>query len=110
MKTNSHVSLALIGLTFFIFLGFNSPAQLTWEKYEGNPVIEGMQGEWNESVFSPVVIFDEDIFKMWYMGFDGGWGNSTIWQIFYAESPDGINWNMEDYPDPVIPAGEPGSM
>jgi hypothetical protein len=106
MKTNSHFSL-IFTTTFilFLFLSVNTSAQLNWNKYEDNPVMEGIAGAWNQGVWNPVVIYENSLFKMWYMG---RYYPTDTRQIGYATSPDGINWNMEDYPDPVIPGGAVG--
>jgi len=57
---------------------------ITWEKYNGNPVIE--DGE------LPSVIYDNGIYKMWYWSSGG---------IFYATSMDGIDWNKHSS-NPVV--------
>lgn len=41
----------------------------------------------SKHVRTPCVIFDEDIYKMWYSGTD-----NDIYRIFYATSADGVNW------------------
>jgi len=101
MKSNLSISLISIGLILFIFMSINSSAQLNWVKYENNPVLEGTTGNWNENIFYPVVIHEENTFKIWYCG----WKDESR-QIGYAYSDDGINWNMDE--DPVIPEGNPG--
>ena len=65
MKTNLHISFLLMGLILYIFMPVNSNAQLNWDKYE-NPVLEVQPGTWYSwNVFFPVVIIDDDMFKMW---------------------------------------------
>ncbi len=100
MKTNFYKNLFLAGLSLFIFIAVNSNAQLNWEKYEDNPVLEGEPVDWNENIFFSVVIHEDNLFKMWYCG----WKDDSR-QIGYAWSPDGIDWNL--YEDPVIPEGDP---
>jgi predicted GH43/DUF377 family glycosyl hydrolase len=102
MKTNSHFSLILMGLILSVFLPASSCAQLNWEKYEDNPIIEGNYGQWDEWIWIPVVIYEDGLFKMWYCGWYYQWPDDTR-QIGYAESTDGITWNFND--DPVIPSG-----
>ena len=75
--------------------------QLDWTKHADNPVLSpsGL-GSWDEtSAIVNTVLFQEDIYKMWYEG-DGGIG--------YATSPDGINWTKDSL-NPVIDRGNPGS-
>ena len=78
----------------------------TWEKYEDNPVIEtGGQGSWDElHLQMGHVIFEENIFKMWYDGH-----GSDGWAIGLATSPDGIHWTKDILNNPVLTTGEPGS-
>lgn len=88
-----------MGLIFFLFAGNHLTAQINWEKYEGNPVLSN--AAWSDNAVSPVVLFEDGVFKMWFMG-DEGLADA----IGYAESTDGINWNPNN--EPVIPAGEFG--
>jgi len=100
MKTNLHINLSLLGLTLFIFLSVNSFCQINWEKYENNPVLEDETNSWYQMVYHPVVIHEENTFKMWFCGWHSG-----IYEIGHATSPDGINWVV--WPVPVIPVGQP---
>ena len=104
MKTKSNINLLFMGLIVFTFITVNSSAQLNWEKYAGNPIIEGSLPEWDVSKWSPVVIHEDGIFKMWYGGYN--WENLT-YQIGYGVSEDGINWSLNE--DPVIPSGNWGA-
>ncbi|MBC8321795.1 MAG: T9SS type A sorting domain-containing protein [Bacteroidetes bacterium] len=99
MKTRLQINITVIGTVIFLLTGFNLIAQETWEKSESNPVLTS--APWSSSVASPVVIFEDDTFKMW---FGGDVVNGRA--IGYAESPDGINWvtNVE----PVIQGGNLG--
>jgi len=47
---------------------------------------------------APYVIKDKGIYKMWYVSGEG-WINKDLpkYNIKYAESPDGINWNREGH-------------
>lgn len=54
-------------------------------------------------VAQPVIIYDENKFKMWYHG-DGG---SAKKFVLYAESSDGKNWTR--HPVPVLLPGPTGS-
>jgi predicted GH43/DUF377 family glycosyl hydrolase len=104
MKTNSNINLLLMGLIVFTFITVNSSAQLNWDKYEGNPIIEGSLPEWDVSKWYPVMIHEDGLFKMWYCGWN--WQTLTH-QIGYGVSEDGINWSLND--DPVIPSGNWGA-
>ena len=89
----------LCGLILAVFMPVLSNAQIhPWVKHEDNPIIEGTWGNWNENMAVPVVIYDDDLYKMWFTGRKGGSD-----QIGYAESPDGIHWDLEEAP--VIPKG-----
>ena len=102
MKTLLNFRMIAMGLFIFLIAGNNLTAQTNWVKHVGNPIFEGYTGGPSNTV-SPVVIYDEGIFKMWFYG----WGNSFEYgQIFYAESSDGIEWEPND--EPVITSGETG--
>ncbi len=62
---------------------------ITWAKHPNNPVLNlGADGEWdNQNVGDPTVLFDNGVYKMWYVG-----SNGTDNQIGYATSDDGITW------------------
>lgn len=100
MKTNLHFKIVAIGLTIFLFAGNNLTAQENWVKYENNPVLSA--APWSSNARSPVVLFEDNEFKMWFVG-EVVNGNA----IGYAESADGINWNPDD--NPVIPTGVQGN-
>jgi len=60
---------------------------INWIK-SPNPVLEGTN-PWEEAGISdPSVIYHDGKYRMFY----GGIGNPSFWQIGYAESTDGINW------------------
>ena len=60
---------------------------INWTKY-GVILDLGADGNTDNDVFYPSVLKDSDgTYKMWYSGYDG-----THWRIYYATSPDGINW------------------
>ncbi|MFC1598087.1 hypothetical protein ACFL2M_00970 [Patescibacteria group bacterium] len=66
---------------------------------------------WNsERVTSPSVLYDQTSrkFKMWYVG-NGVFSRSGIG---YAESSDGVSWNYDSFPDPVLepPAVDPNRL
>ncbi len=79
-------------------------SQNEWDKYSNNPVLSPEKDDaWDgKSVSNPTVLFDGNIYKMWYTGLNGNM------RIGYAESKDGIHW--EKYAgNPVLDLGEPGS-
>ncbi len=80
--------------------------QTTWEKYPGNPILEpGLPGSWDEMTLVSCVIFEDNYYKMWYIGYDG----STV-RIGFASSPDGIRWTRADSVNPVLDVGPAGSF
>jgi len=105
MKKLLPISIRLMGLILFIFMTINSNAQdatwwNSWVKYPTNqPVIVGDYNSWSAYLSTPTVIFEDNIFKMWFRGIDK---ENTEQQIGYAWSDDGINWNVKE--EPVIPA------
>lgn len=104
MKTQSTICLIFIVLILFLFAPVNSTAQLMWEKDDGNPVMEVVPGSWYAwNVFFPVVIFEDNTYKMWFCGNN----NSTYRHIGYATSSDGLDWDI--LAAPVISGGDPGN-
>jgi len=105
MKKLLPISIRLMGLILFVFMTLNSNAQdapwwNSWVKYPTNqPVIVGDYNSWSAYLSTPTVIFEDNIFKMWFRGIDK---ENTEQQIGYAWSDDGINWNVKE--EPVIPA------
>jgi predicted GH43/DUF377 family glycosyl hydrolase len=80
--------------------------QTTWEKYPGNPILEpGPPGSWDEMALASCVIIDDNIYKMWYIGYDG-----ATCRIGYAISPNGIEWTRADSVNPVLSVGPAGSF
>ncbi|MCD4730959.1 MAG: T9SS type A sorting domain-containing protein [Bacteroidales bacterium] len=103
MKTNLNISLILIGLILAILMPVNSNAQLNWDKYENNPVLQVQPGTWYSwNVFFPVVIFDDDMFKMWFCGNN----SSSSRHIGYVTSPDGLDWDIWGPPVIVMPGDQ----
>jgi len=77
---------------------------IVWTKYKGNPVLDlGADGEWDDiHVYSPSVLFEDGVYKMWYTGYDG-----YSYRIGYATSLDGIVWTKYKG-NPVLDLGSPG--
>jgi hypothetical protein len=76
---------------------------IVWEKHPSNPVLDvGPPGAWDSYVAGgPDVIFDGNIYRMWYAGCKLAADGTTRSEIGYAVSRDGILW--EKYPgNPVF--------
>ena len=86
-----------------------------WEEYPGNPIVtdEALQdaGGWGRCFQSPFVLYDleERRYRMWFSALthyeetaDGELVEMTQ-QVGYAESPDGIAWEI--HPEPVTRSG-----
>ena len=104
MKTKLRISLIITGIVLFILMTLNSRAQDTpwwknWVKHNDNPVMTGISGTWCNNVLFPVVIEDEAIFKIWFTG----WTGAGARQVGYAESTDGLDWDI--HPSAVLPGG-----
>jgi len=80
-----------------------SPDGVTWERYEGNPIYPrtNEEGSWKRyATNTPDAIYDNGIFKLWYVGRAAETGTLSIG---YATSTDGLEF--EDYPgNPVLEA------
>lgn len=79
---------------------------VTWDKYEGNPVLKlGPPDSWDSMrlIMSTVVLVDS-VFHMWYIGLKSD--NSR--RIGYATSQDGKEWTKYSN-NPVLELGESGS-
>jgi len=103
MKTKLKIKLTLSGLLLTFMISFTANSQGIWEKYPDNSVFESF-APWAVKVFSPVVLYEDDTYKMWFSG-DGS-GTLFYSQIGYAESNDGITWTPLN--DPVIQSGIQG--
>lgn len=66
-----------------------------WNKYPTEVLHQGSLGEWDSSIHTAAVIYKDNLFKMWYGGWDG-----TKGRIGYAWSTNGINW--EKHPAYVL--------
>jgi len=82
-----------------------SDSGITWIKYENNPVLEPTAGEWDfGAVAYPNVIFENDLYHLWYTGFGNGGAISRTWKKGYATSANGINWTKH-MSNPVLTCG-----
>ena len=79
----------------------------TWTKNSQNPIMEA--GNWNDfdglGVLPGTVLFDGNLFEMWYSGCDDTYFR---YRIGYAFSSDGINWTRDTANNPVIDYGPNG--
>ncbi|MEA3287817.1 MAG: hypothetical protein U9Q77_10650, partial [Candidatus Marinimicrobia bacterium] len=72
--------------------------------HPNNPIFSGSQS-WNDlAVISPLVLFENSVYKMWH----GGRANGLPIQIGYATSSDGITWT--ENPDLILEVGPPGAF
>ncbi len=68
---------------------------INWVKYP-DPVLRGNPAGWDkEGIAHPYVTYDAGIYKMWFAGRNIG----DVWQLGYATSSDGVNWNKN--PNPI---------
>jgi hypothetical protein len=70
-------------------------------KYNNNPIFIASQVWESASVFEPSIIFEDNMFKMWYSG-----GDYNPY-IGYATSTDGITWT-KPYTTPILGSGYGG--
>lgn len=77
---------------------------INWKKYENNPILSyGKSGEFDfKGLLKPNVIFDDGMYKMWYVG--GDFNNYFDTKIGYATSQDGISWNKSES-NPILKRG-----
>jgi len=86
-----------------------------WKEYPGNPIVTDQDlqdaGGWGWCFQSPFVLYDlaERKYRMWFSALthweqtDDGELVEMTQQVGYAESPDGIAWNI--HPEPVTRSG-----
>jgi len=82
-----------IFLTLLMDVGIGN-AQTSWERYEGNPVLEPIEGTWEDKFYGDggvAVIFnaETDTYEMWYTGYVE---STYTYRIGFATSSDGVNW------------------
>ncbi|MCZ6704098.1 MAG: T9SS type A sorting domain-containing protein, partial [Ignavibacteria bacterium] len=108
-------SVILVGDTLKMWYGGNSDSHIfnnnfsigyawsldgiNWTKYNGNPVMDGRPGMWDQvGVFHPIVIQDGDTLRMWYESFTASTPAGPGHMIGYATSVNGITWTRRDAP------------
>ncbi|MEJ5263062.1 MAG: hypothetical protein WHT45_10305 [Ignavibacterium sp.] len=88
----------------YVTWGGSNTTNYTWSDNPTNPVITGGNNYYdNYGIAQPVIMYDENKYKMWYYS-DAG--NARKY-VLYAESSDGINWVK--HPNPVLVPGNSGS-
>ncbi len=69
-----------------------SPDGMNWTRNGDGAVLNVTSEAWDsQHVGLPTIIWDGDVFKMWYAGSDG-----QIWRIGYATSTDGMTWTKSE--------------
>ncbi len=82
----------ILTLIFYFFLTL--PVSAEWTKYPQNPVLPTAQNTWySQHTASPTVLYEDGVFKMWFQGHTG-----STWKIGYAQSNDGIHWDVSSQP------------
>jgi len=91
----------LLLLTFAL----NIFAQIDWNRYENNPIIDvGPAGTWDSRASGPTsVIYHNGIYEAWLFGVD----DTDTGRIGYATSTDGIEWTKYEN-NPVLVLGNEG--
>lgn len=79
--------------SIYIHVTWGVPINQNWIDYSNNPIISKSNNYYDYyGVAQPVVLFDEGIYKMWYVGLD--YAGSGRGNILYAFSNDGMNWTQ----------------
>jgi hypothetical protein len=68
-----------------------------WTKYSGNPVITSA-AVWESGICEPSVLYENNTFKIWYMGTLKPLVGGKDAALGYATSPDGLNWTAAKAP------------
>jgi len=92
---------SIIVITIFALVADVGMAQIGWNEYPANPMIDlGNDGSWNDvHVSHPSALFDGNEYHMWYVG-----NNGSKRCIGYARSANGVIWR--EYPvNPVLQDG-----
>ena len=77
-----------------------SPDGIDWTPHPGNPILTGTDVPYGKHLQTPFVMFDEGIFKMWFVIVPGKEHNHQI--LGYATSQDGKQWTV--HPKPIAPS------
>lgn len=88
----------ILGAVNYIGYAYSNDG-ITWTRPVNHPVMSpGPIGSWDAgAVISGPVLRERNIFKMYY----NGWKDQNgLWQVGYATSSDGINWQKK--PEPIL--------
>lgn len=85
----------LFSLISLILSPLVNAQDFNWNKYPTEVLHQGSSGKWDSSIHTAAVIYKDNLFKMWYGGWDG-----TKGRIGYAWSTNRINW--EKHPTYVL--------
>jgi len=86
--------------TFDFFDDFNDGI---WTKYSGNPILTKTESWEAACICEPSVIYEDGIFKMWYMGCKTVAGHNAA--LGYATSKDGFVWKKHSG-NPILSGSE----
>jgi predicted GH43/DUF377 family glycosyl hydrolase len=81
-----------------VMVGYaTSDDALHWTKAPENPVLRfGPTGSYDSlGIHAPFVLFDGQIFRMWYSAWRADSQGSSVWSINYASSTDGTAWTKD---------------
>ncbi len=103
-------------LVLLLFWGALGSAQVRWTKYSGNPILSpaqvsaGGQGFDARHAWMPMVMFENGLYRMWYIGYgydDQGYG--PVYRVGAAISENGLDW-YRYAKNPVVGTGAAGSF
>lgn len=89
--------------TIYIFVTWGIHTNSNWIDFIHNPVLISSNGPYDHlGVSQPVVLYENNQYKMWYTGDQG----TAVHHVLYAESIDGISWERP-LSEPVLYPGPP---
>ena len=98
-----------------IVMGYaTSDDGVRWTPHPDNPILTGEDVPWGRIIQTPFVLFDEGVFKMWFVsgaGVTRDADNKIIGndqKLAYATSRDGSQWQV--HPQPLYPSGRSPSI
>ena len=92
-------------------IGYATSADgITWTDYNANPVlVHDPASTWyNHHTDLPVVIKEDNTYKMWFTGGVGATVMNSRPQIGFTTSSDGITWDQSTLSEPIIALGGAG--
>ncbi len=70
-----------------------------WKRHPENPLLSLRPGKFDANhIHAPMVILEGGLYRMWYSGSDREKRKSEYHRIGYAESRDGVHWELLDEP------------